>query len=218
MFQPTLIKLREQSIWLSPGRCLYWEEDQSLILSDLHFGKTGHFRKSGIAIPQNVFKEDLQRLVQQIQFFKPARLIIVGDFTHSHNNAELELFSKWRKDMGQTAIQLIRGNHDILSAEWYQDTGIEVVEQQLHKPPFCFVHDPDDIPVAETGHYIFSGHLHPGVHLSGLGKQSLSFPCFHFSGSQALLPAFSHFTGYKMINKKKEDRVFAIVNKSLVEV
>ena len=218
MFQPVLIKLKDQSLWLSPGRCLYWEEAQSLVLSDLHFGKTGHFRKSGIAIPQNVFKEDLQRLVQQIQFFKPERLIIVGDFTHSHNNAELELFVKWRKDMGHTAIRLIRGNHDILSADWYRETGIEVIEQQLLQPPFCFVHDPQDNAGTISEWFTFSGHLHPGVHLSGLGKQSLSFPCFHFSASQALLPAFSCFTGYKMVNKKKKDRIFAIVNKSLVEV
>jgi len=64
-----------------------------LIISDLHFGKTGHFRKSGIAVPQGVYKEDLQRLVSQIQYFQPSQLIIVGDFFHSQLNKELELLA-----------------------------------------------------------------------------------------------------------------------------
>jgi hypothetical protein len=40
---------REQHFWLSPERVIYWEDEKALILSDSHFGKTGHFRKSGRA-------------------------------------------------------------------------------------------------------------------------------------------------------------------------
>jgi metallophosphoesterase superfamily enzyme len=54
-----------------------------LIVSDLHFGKTGHFRKSGIAVPQSVYKKDLQRLFHQVQYFQPRKLIVVGDLFHS---------------------------------------------------------------------------------------------------------------------------------------
>ena len=63
-------KMKEKQLWLSPGRSIFWEEKKSLIISDLHFGKTGHFRKSGIAIPQAVYKQDLQRLFEQIQYFQ----------------------------------------------------------------------------------------------------------------------------------------------------
>ncbi len=69
-----------------------------LLLSDLHFGKTGHFRKEGIAVPQAIYKEDLQRLVTQIQFFKPQQVVVIGDMFHSHANKELDLFKKWRND------------------------------------------------------------------------------------------------------------------------
>lgn len=84
--------------WISPDRCLFWEEQNSLIVADLHLGKTGHFRKSGIAVPQSIYKADLQRLMAQLYLFKVDRLIIVGDFTHSTVNKELELFLKWRND------------------------------------------------------------------------------------------------------------------------
>lgn len=55
---------------LSSERTLFWENEQTLIVADLHIGKTGHFRKSGIGVPQSVYKEDLQRLMTQILFSK----------------------------------------------------------------------------------------------------------------------------------------------------
>src|SRR5438067_473224 len=99
---------------LSADRCIYWQDTKSLILSDLHLGKTGHFRKSGIAIPQAIFKEDMQRLVSQLQLFKPEQVLIVGDLFHSHANKEHDFFLKWRKDFPKINFQLIKGNHDIL--------------------------------------------------------------------------------------------------------
>src|ERR1017187_1809839 len=99
--------VKEETLWLSAERCIFWENEKALILSDLHFGKTGHFRKSGIAVPQNVFKEDLQRLFSLVQFFKADSLIIVGDLFHSHENREMDLFLKWRKDHASLQLQLI---------------------------------------------------------------------------------------------------------------
>ena len=103
---------------LSPERCIFWEDKKTLILSDLHLGKTGHFRKSGIAIPQGVFKEDMQRLVTQLQIFKPQQVIIIGDMFHSESNKEHDLFLKWRQDFSALPIHLVKGNHDILKEEW----------------------------------------------------------------------------------------------------
>src|SRR6202000_326423 len=95
-------------------------------LSDLHFGKTGHFRKAGIAVPQSVYREDLLRLLRQIQYFQPRQLLVVGDLFHSRENKELALFLKWREDFPDLNIHLIEGNHDILHEGWYKKAGIEV--------------------------------------------------------------------------------------------
>ena len=80
MQAPVLHELHHQNLWLTAQRSIFWEEQKALIVSDLHFGKTGHFRKSGIAVPQTVYKEDLQRLVLLLNYFKPEQLIVVGDF------------------------------------------------------------------------------------------------------------------------------------------
>lgn len=216
-----------QQFWLTGDRTLFWEEEKVLIVSDLHFGKTGHFRKSGIAVPQSVYKEDLQRLVIQIQHFQPKELIIVGDMFHSHANKELELFLKWRADLSGLEIQLIRGNHDILKEDWYLHAGIKLNQTTLSMNRFHFVHDIVDLQQRDgafkehtpgSSPYFFSGHIHPGIRVQGMGKQSLCFPCFYFGKEYAVLPAFSRFTGVAMIVPEKEEQVFAIVNDSVMQL
>jgi DNA ligase-associated metallophosphoesterase len=217
-FQPFSIK--DQSLCLSADRSIYWEQERSLIVSDLHFGKTGHFRKQGIAVPGSVYKEDVQRLVAQIQYFQATTLIVVGDMFHSYENKELELFSKWRADFERLNIQLVKGNHDILHRSWYKKTGIELHETTLKISDFCFQHDPGECGKDEAAgtHYVFSGHIHPGITINGMGRQSLSFPCFYFTETYCILPAFSHFTGTYRIRPKQNDITFAIVNNSIVRM
>lgn len=204
---------------------MFWEDEKALIVSDLHFGKTGHFRKSGIPVPPGIYKEDLQRLIAQIQYFQPRELIIVGDMFHSHANKELELFLKWRSDLSDINIRLIRGNHDILEENWYKKAGIQISSRNLSVNHFHFVHDISDQLNRKEGYienlsgeisYFFSGHLHPGIRLQGVGKQSLCFPCFYFGKKYAVLPAFSRFTGVALIYPDAEEEVFAIVNQELI--
>ncbi len=210
--------VRNQTLWLSPQRCIFWEEERALILSDLHFGKSGHFRKSGIAIPQHVYKEDLQRMVSLLQYFKPSKLIITGDMFHSKMNQELELFKKWRNDLSYVDIQLVMGNHDILHEKWYHEVGIKVHDKTMKIGSFLFCHDVADatLDLQSESLYTFTGHIHPGITFSGMGRQSLHFPCFYFTPSYCVLPAFSRFTGTYSIRPKKDEDVFAIVNEEIV--
>jgi len=209
--------LKGETLWLTAERCIFWEDKKTLILSDLHIGKTGHFRKAGIALPQGIFKKDLQRLFSQIQYFKPEELIIVGDLFHSHANKELDLFLKWRDDLSSLSIHLIKGNHDILAAKFYTNVNIKTSDIHFSENGFCFTHDINDL-CEEDGKksYTFSGHIHPGVTISGGGRQSLTFPCFYFGKEYSVLPAFSLFTGTYKIRPMKGDKVFAIVEDKLV--
>ncbi len=225
MHTPVSHKILNQQFWLTTDRTMFWEEEKSLIVSDLHFGKTGHFRKSGIGVPASVYKEDLQRLVVQIQYFQPRELIIVGDMFHSHANKELELFLKWRSDLSDIKIKLIRGNHDVLEEGWYENAGIQLSPLTLSRHQFHFVHDITDLPgrkektaKSKEVSYCFSGHIHPGIRIQGSGRQSLCFPCFYFGKKYAVLPAFSRFTGVAMIYPEAEEEVFVIVNHELIQL
>jgi len=209
--------IQEEEFWLSPNRMLYWPAQQTLIIADLHFGKTGHFRKSGIAVPQNVFKQDLHQLFAGIQFHKPASLLIVGDMFHSRANKEMDLFTKWRNDISYLDIHLIKGNHDILNDDFYKSASIRISEKHnLHG--FSFIHDMATVTESINETFFFSGHVHPGISIRGGSRQSLSFPCFYFTKQFAILPAFSVFSGYYIIRPKKGDKVFAIVENTLVQV
>lgn len=212
---PVLHTIHDQKLWLSAQRAIFWEAQKSLIVSDLHFGKTGHFRKAGIAVPQSVYKEDLHRLINLLHYFKPQKLIVVGDFFHSRANTELDWFKKWRNDFAMLEVILVKGNHDILEDAWYKEAGIEVIEKELAIESFVFTHDKCN---DRKGFYTFCGHIHPGIYLQGLGKQSLRLPCFYFAKDHCILPAFSKFTGTALIEPCAHENVFAIVENTLLRM
>jgi DNA ligase-associated metallophosphoesterase len=210
--------IQKNTFWLSHERIIFWEEEKALILSDLHFAKTGHFRKEGIGVPQNLYKEDLQRLFHAIQFFQPKKLIVVGDLFHSRENKEMNIFLKWRNDISHINIHLVKGNHDILENSWYERSEITVSNEQLSIEQFSFTHDASSINQQQiTNNYFFSGHIHPGIKIKN-SLQSLHFPCFYFGEKYCVLPAFGKFTGLAMIKPKKGETVYAIVNRSLIKV
>ncbi len=217
---PSFVKhtINKNDFILNCNRTIFWEQEKILILSDLHLGKTGHFRKSGIAVPAAVMKEDMQRFVAAIQFFKPALVVIVGDLFHSVENKEHELFLKWRNDLQHVPVLLVKGNHDIVPEKWYTNAGIEVVEKVWRKNNFLFIHfieDAEEVKVEEKD-YFFSGHIHPAVSVKGLGKQTLRFPCFYFTEKYAVLPAFGKFTGTYLVSPRKKDTTFVVVEDSVL--
>lgn len=123
-------------------------------------------------------------------------------------------------DLPALEIILVKGNHDILKNEWYEKAKIQVVEKKMSIRNFCFTHDVDEFCETdeEENIFTFSGHIHPGVRISGPGRQSLRLPCFYFGKKYAVLPAFSLFTGLAKITPKKGDHVFALIENSVVKL
>ena len=212
--------INNNTFWVTADRCLFWEEQNILILADMHLGKTGHFRKSGIPVPPGVNKADLQRLIAQLLFFKADRVVIVGDFTHSAGNKELDHFKKWRNDFPSFRFDLVKGNHDILEDHWYIETNVTIHKKELVIGDFCFRHETKTTnPFEETdaASFVFSGHVHPGIRMSGRGRQSLLLPCFYFSEGHCILPAFSKFTGIYRVEPKKDEVIYIITGTELIK-
>lgn len=217
---PLMLNWKGQRLWVSPERCLFWEEQKMLILSDLHIGKAAHFRKAGIAIPQQVFQDDMHRLYQQIHQFNPDQILITGDLFHSQANVEHDVFARWRETLGNREVLLVRGNHDRLAGSHYEAIGIQCIDDHFVAGEFVFIHE---LPhVRDAGKFYFTGHQHPGIKISGKGKQAMALPCFYFTEDHAVLPAFGLFSGKHLIEPKRSDRVFAIAKGSsqpfLIEV
>lgn len=183
--------IRNEKVVFTNQRALYWEREKALIISDLHVGKSAHFRKSGIAVSSQILHDDLLVLENLLAFFDVNHVLIVGDLFHAGHNSDLDIFCEWRNRFPQLKITLIKGNHDRISPKFYKDYCIDVVEKSLEIFPFTFVHEPESV------HDIFTicGHIHPGVIVHGKARQKIKLPCFAVSENQLILPAFSKFTG-----------------------
>ncbi|MHA4895524.1 ligase-associated DNA damage response endonuclease PdeM [Pedobacter sp. PWIIR3] len=209
------VNCRGEDLFLSKEKAIYWEKKQMLIISDLHIGKSAHFRKSGIQVPGSVGLTDLQRLSSLIDEFNPTTLLVTGDMFHNKINSDAEAFLEWRNGKSDLKIILIKGNHDELKTKDYEALNIEVHAKELIVKPFRFIHDK---PKIFDEFFNISGHIHPGVVLHGKAKQRLKFPCFYFNETCAVLPAFSVFTGLFLIKPEGGDRFYAITPQKVIEV
>ena len=211
-------KLLEQDLLLLPQKAIYWQQQQALIVADVHLGKTGHFRKAGIAIPRELEQNDLAVLSDLVDEFKPERIIFLGDLFHSDMNADWDWFALWRQQFPQLTIDLIKGNHDIIADTHYTQLNVNLYKQ-LVMGPFLMLHHPlieDDLALVD--HYVFCGHIHPGINLSGKGRQSITLPCFAFGAKQAILPSFGKFTGRVALSTSKTDKIFAVLKDKVINV
>jgi DNA ligase-associated metallophosphoesterase len=214
--KPYEITLRDQALWLHPERAIFWKEKRYLFIADPHFGKAASFRSHGIAIPSGTTETDLRRLTHIIEETKPKKLIIIGDLVHAAvEKAEktLKVIDKWRYSCIELPITLVQGNHDLRSAPLPQEFRLNEVTIQFVADPFVCMHQPEQ----REGDYVLAGHIHPGIKISGLGRQKEYLPCFYFGKNYALLPAFGSFTGLAAIRPDPADRLFVIAEDNILE-
>ncbi len=207
---------KDQKLILTPEKALFWNDKNALILSDVHLGKSGHFRKSGIAIPSSVNDVNLEQLDILIRHFKPELILFLGDLFHSDINIEWEAFRKWRRKYLDIKMHLVIGNHDFHEPDEYKSLGL-ICSKSIEAPPFILLHDSKDL-TSDNNLYSISGHVHPSIRLKGKGRQSIRIPCFFFGNSYALLPAFGSLTGTHSIKPEKSELVFGIVNDQIIKI
>ena len=206
------IEIHTHQFVLHPSGGIYWREKQSWLLADVHLGKVAHFRKNGIAVPRNAEGSFYQKMEILLPLFPVKRIIFLGDLFHSFQNNEWYLFKAWVKQQPFEMI-LIVGNHDIIPNWKFETLGI-LVQKHWKEGPFFFTHFPDQ----KTKQFVFCGHVHPGVTLTGVGKQQIKLPCFYKSSNQLILPAFGAFTGVHIVKPKAEDRIYVTTAKEVLEI
>lgn len=198
----------QQTFELHPLKAIFWKEQQTLLIADLHLGKARHFRKEGFPVPQEVGDQNYEMLIHLLLHYRPERVIFLGDLFHSDYNEEWTEISDLVQQFSSVQFDLVQGNHDILTDYAYAKANIRLFKKNLLIDQVLLSHEPmDSIP---TGTYNLAGHIHPCVWLRGKGKQKMRLPCFYFGKNQGLLPAFGAFTGMAEIKVKKEDQVFVL--------
>ena len=206
------IFIHNQTFLLHPCGVIFWKEKSMLLIADVHLGKVSHFRKFGSAVPQKAVDSNFNMLTRAVEAFDPEVICFLGDLFHSSFNKEWLLFEKWMHTRSEKVI-LVAGNHDIISPFHYETVGIKIVSE-IVLGKFLLTHH----PTARDGFFNFSGHIHPGVRLSGPGGQSVKLSCFFKSENQLILPAFGTFTGNYYMKPQPGNSVFAVTKNEVIQV
>ncbi|MCT8339513.1 ligase-associated DNA damage response endonuclease PdeM [Flavobacteriaceae bacterium TK19130] len=199
------ISIHNNEFLFHPTGTAYWKDQDMLLVADVHLGKVSHFRKHGSAIPAHVAYQNLEKLTDVVNELSPKTVCFLGDLFHSELNQEWHDFTKWVEYTAATII-LVAGNHDIIAPDKYLALGIQVVPS-LDIEGFSLTHH----PIEQENFFNIAGHIHPGVRLQGLARQSVKLPCFFKSEKQLILPAFGTFTGKYILKPTETDEVYALV-------
>jgi uncharacterized protein len=212
--------LAGQCLTLLPERALHWPQRQCLVLSDLHLGKSAHFRHVGIPVPEGELATDLARLSALVRNTRARHIIVVGDLFHApamKSPGLMAAFSQWRAGHPELHFTLIRGNHD--KDRFFPEELELAVLDSWKLDSLHFVHDPAEAKPREKQATI-CGHLHPVCTLPGLAGRRLRSPVFYYRSSDScfILPSFGSFTGGAEITPVQEDRVFAVTGAQVLEI
>lgn len=205
-----------EPVELYAGRAAYWPRRRTLIIADLHLGKSETFRAAGAPIPDGVHAADLARLGAMLDDSGAARLLVLGDLLHAGVGLTprlVEEVARWRAQRAALAIEVVPGNHDravdSVAAAW----GLAVLPDQHVEGGFRFRHEPG----GTDGAFTWCGHVHPLVWV-GARRSGLRMPCFWLGRRFLVLPAFSVFTRGVLVEPAQGDRVFAVADSDLFEV
>ena len=195
----TITLLHQKAIWLP--------EIKTLIIADLHIGKIEHFRSAGIGLPSEASMATITKLKSILDSYQPHKVIFLGDLFHSRKNSSFAVFKNLLDSYCHITFILVLGNHDIMKEDDYQDLDLLVVSE-FYIDNLWLTHEPQSKINSE--YYNIAGHIHPGVRLSGKGRESISLACFYFGLHGAIIPAFGYFTGKAMLQNTEKGSVYAI--------
>lgn len=203
------IRFAGEDLVLLAERAVLWPARSSLLLSDVHFGKSATFRAHGIPVPEGESQTDLDRISRLVERCHAEHLVIVGDFYHSGIPLSPSLYDALAsfRDSLNAEIILVRGNHDQA-----QHKLLPMIDR-LHWPPFELVHDPAEA-IAEQP--TIAGHLHPLCRIGRIGRES-RLPCFLQTGNLLILPAFGTFTAGHIIKAQAGQTLYPITKQTVYQ-
>ena len=180
---------------------IYWPDESTLVVADLHLEKGSSFAARGVLLPPYDTATTLALLGRVIARHAPRLVIALGDSFHDGGGparvmpqdratlAELQRGRDW---------VWIAGNHDPDPA---RDIG-GVFANSVSLGPLTFRHEPRQ----GTADGEIAGHLHPFARVAQRGR-AVTRKCFAADERRMILPAFGAYTGGLNIR----DRAFIAV-------
>ncbi|MGL5016845.1 MAG: ligase-associated DNA damage response endonuclease PdeM [Luteolibacter sp.] len=199
---------------LSEG-AVFLTGDSTLIVADVHLGKSAAFRAQGLPVPEGDSARDLARLTALVEKSRARHLVIAGDLFHAPSGMTHEIKTALAEFMSrlEIPITLVVGNHDAKIRQL--PAGLTITPQLDLQDQLRIVHDPAHVS-GERLH--IAGHWHPVVKIPDGRRTSLRLPCFLLRDHTLILPAFGSFTGGSVLQVRPDDRVFVALRDQVVEL
>jgi uncharacterized protein len=201
-------------IQLLPEGAAFLVGTSSLVIADIHLGKSATFRARGLPVPEGDTELDLTRIRNLVHETHARRLVIAGDLFHAPAGISRDLADLLSEFIETLAIPLtlIQGNHDAKLKQLPADL---VAVPHLDQENIRILHDPKD---ASPDHLNIAGHWHPVARIPDGKRTSLRLPCFLFRKQTLIIPSFGSFTGGAIIDPEPGDRVFIPLRGQVIEL
>jgi metallophosphoesterase superfamily enzyme len=185
---PATTKLLDVEIrpgWrLSAERSLYFEEERTLAVADIHWGYAHAHRRAGNLLPLWGNDEIARRLRRLLDHYRPARMIWLGDSLHTCAAAPFaeDFLSGLAPDL---EVVILAGNHD---RKWSR------ADRHEYGMGGCVFHHGDRVLATTTDRVEIIGHLHPAISWYDGAGLSLKVPALVEGPLRLVLPSFSDWS------------------------
>lgn len=168
----------------------------------------GNFPESA---EQPLRRSSLERLQEQLLWFKAHRVLFIGGFPLPENNQYLEEFIEWRKRYPSLKVDCVLSRSSPVAESLLFSLGIQVHPGLLQEEPFVWVASriaADKWREDPKSGYMISGYEDPGYKKYGSPKQSPGTPAFCFTPAHGTLPAFSRPKGDDPVKPGKDELIW----------
>lgn len=210
-----IVEFAGEPLWLLPQRAAFLARQATLLVADLHLGKSAAFRAGGLAVPGGTDAGSLARLSAVIDRLAARRVVFLGDFFHSRhaqNATTLAELDAWRKRHSAIAVDLVLGNHDLHAGAPPVQCAIQIHAPCMMLGGLTLCHH----PVAVPGASVIAGHLHPAVTIHGPARDRARLPCFVLREGLCILPSFGEFTGAADFEAAPADRLYVAAQERVI--
>ncbi len=179
---------------LSAERSLYFTEERTLAVADIHWGYADSHRRAGNLLPLWGNEDVARRLRRLIAHYQPARMIWLGDSLHTCDAAPFaeEFLSRLSREI---EVVVLAGNHD---RAWPR---ADAHEYRLGN---CLFHHGDRPREIEPGLIEIIGHIHPALSWSDGAGLRLKVPALVEGPGRLILPSFSDWSSGATWNGRLE--------------
>jgi len=211
------INLGDTVLHLLPQNAIFWPEENTLLVADLHLGKEHVFGRRGIAIPEGPSNATLNNLSTLLHNTGASDCVVLGDFFHDtprSNDSWLSAVSHFLDDHPNVTMQITAGNHDKQIGQSLIDSRLVWHNEPLYRGSLVLQHEPG----SDSRGHVLAGHLHPVVSIGDKFQRTLRSRCFWHQPHCTVLPAFGQFTGGYQVTPAPSDQVFLADTERVIAV